>query len=513
MAQYPSIFNDVLGPIMRGPSSSHTAASVRIGSILRQLAKEQPKKLKAEFDPDGSLAATYHSQGADIGIAAGLLGIEMTDSKLLQSLELAESQEIDISFDIVSFENSHPNTFRLSIENMKGKKHHVTALSTGGGMIEFVEIDGFPISIKGDFYETLIRSARPLEELSHFIHCESRIESSSMNSEFLYTIKTLQPLNSETISQLYLLSSEKDIIELKPVLPILAQIEESVPFISAEDLLEFGKRENLSFWELALCYESMRGGIPETEVFEKMREIYHIMQNSVKEGLQGTEYDDRILGYQSHLMHNEKRKMPDDSFIREIIAYVTAIMEVKSSMGVIVAAPTAGSCGSLPGTLLAVGDQLQCSEDTMIKGLLAAGMIGVFIAKNGTFAAELGGCQNECGSGSGMAAAALVELMDGTPQMAVDAASMALQNVIGMVCDPVAERVEVPCLGKNIMCGLNAFASAKMAIAGFDKVIPFDEVIKAMYLSGTLLPPELKCTGNGGLSITKTAQSIKNQLL
>jgi L-serine dehydratase len=187
-------------------------------------------------------------------------------------------------------------------------------------------------------------------------------------------------------------------------------------------------------------------------------------------------------------------------------------MEMKSAMGVIVAAPTAGSCGGLPGAVVGAASAMGLSVNHMTKAMLAAGMIGVFIAAHATFAAEIGGCQAECGAGSGMAAAALVALAGGTARQAVDAASMALQNVLGMVCDPVANRVEVPCLGKNVMAASNALACANMALAGFDVVIPLDEVIDAMDKVGKSIPHELRCTALGGLSITETSRAIEKML-
>ena len=144
--------------------------------------------------------------------------------------------------------------------------------------------------------------------------------------------------------------------------------------------------------------------------------------------------------------------------------------------------------------------------------MLAAGMIGVFITRMSTFAAEVGGCQVECGAGSSMAAAGLTTLMGGTTDMALCAASMALQNSLGMICDPVAGRVEVPCLGKNAMAAANAVTCANMALAGFDEIIPLEEVILAMDRVGKGLPRELKCTALGGLSITPAAKAIEKKL-
>jgi len=188
------------------------------------------------------------------------------------------------------------------------------------------------------------------------------------------------------------------------------------------------------------------------------------------------------------------------------------LMESKSAMGLIVAAPTAGSCGGLPGACTGAAQALGLSKLDQTRAMLAGGMIGVFIAAHATFAAEVGGCQAECGAGSGMAAAALVNLAGGSAQQAVNAASMALQNILGMICDPVANRVEVPCLGKNVMAASNALACANMALAHYDPVIPLDEVIESMEAVGKLLPAELRCTAHGGLSITRTSQAIEKRL-
>jgi len=181
-------------------------------------------------------------------------------------------------------------------------------------------------------------------------------------------------------------------------------------------------------------------------------------------------------------------------------------------MGVIVAAPTAGACAALPGACVAVAEEMGLSEEMMAKALLAGGLIGVFIATQWTFAAEMGGCQAETGAAACMAAAALVTLADGSLPQAVAAASMALQNMIGLICDPVASRVEVPCLGKNVLAASNAIACANMALAGYDPVIPLDEVIETARRVGDQLPRELRCTALGGLSITPTSHAIEQKL-
>jgi L-serine dehydratase len=148
----------------------------------------------------------------------------------------------------------------------------------------------------------------------------------------------------------------------------------------------------------------------------------------------------------------------------------------------------------------------------LIKAYFAAGIVGAYFAQGPGFSAEEHGCQVECGAASGMAAAGIAQLMGGTAKQAIDAASLAIQNMIGLICDPVAARVEVPCLGKNISAAVNAYASAIMAISGFDAVIPLDQVIQTVTEVGKLMPPCVKCTGKGGLAVTETALKIKNRL-
>jgi L-serine dehydratase len=187
--------------------------------------------------------------------------------------------------------------------------------------------------------------------------------------------------------------------------------------------------------------------------------------------------------------------------------------EVNAAMGRIVAAPTAGSCGILPAVIITAAEALGADEDKMIEGLFTASGVGQIIAKNATLSGAEGGCQAECGSASAMAAAAVVEMAGGTPQMAFDAAAIALQNVLGLVCDPIAGLVEVPCSNRNASGAVNALICADLVLSGANSVIPFDEVVQAMYRIGKLMPESLRETAIGGLAATPTAVKLSKQLL
>lgn len=513
---FPSIFNDVLGPVMRGPSSSHCAASLRIGRLCLDLMDGQISKVEIAFDPSGSLATTHEAQGSDMGLFGGFLGWEADDERLENASEHIATAGIEIDIKISELEEKHPNTYKLTLHNAQ-ETRELIAISTGGGMIEVIEIDGAKVLMDGGFYETLIYCNNHEQVVSYLesnIECEDIEKHESDHAKYI-EVKSRSPLDEVYLKELSNFSEVLFIKELKPVLPVLSKKNVRVPFITCDEMYTYNQDKNLELWELAVHYESQRGNISHDEVIEKMRGIHGIMKASITTGLAGTQYEDRILGSQSpkfkSLMDNNKL-IDGSGTLNKIVSYVSAIMEVKSSMGVIVAAPTAGSCGAMPGAVIAVGDALSASEDEVTKALLVAGLIGVFIAAHSTFAAEVGGCQAECGSGSTMAAAAIVGLADGTLDQSICAASMALQSSLGMICDPIGNRVEAPCLNRNVMAASNALSCANMALADYDHLIPLDQVIETMYAVGQSIPNTLRCTNLGGLSITKAAKDIEAKL-
>lgn len=511
---YPSIFNDVIGPVMRGPSSSHCAASLRIGRLCRDLMNSDIKEAYIEFDPNGSLATTHKGQGSDMGLMSGFLGWEAFDERLPDYLQAIDEAGIKVTIDIHPIGATHPNTYQITLKNdLETRK--MTALSTGGGMIQVIAIDGAKVDFAGDYFETLIYVKSPnkvVEFLKRAV--DSDYLEVHKGDDVFIEIKSQQFLSDSICEELENFEEVLSIKKLNPVLPVLSRKDLRVPFITCGEMLTYNEGKNLPLWQLAVHYEAARGNISHDQVFEKMRAIVDIMANAIELGLKGTTYADRILGPQS--VKFKKRfdagELVEGDVMNHVVMFTSAMMEVKSSMGVIVAAPTAGSCGALPGALIGTAKALKIDRDEVVKAMLAAGMIGVFIAAHATFAAEVGGCMAECGSGSGMAAAGIVELKKGTLEQSLAAASMTLQASLGMICDMIADRVEAPCLNRNVMAATTAISCANMALADYNHLIPLDEVIETMKKVGDAIPNTLRCTGLGGLAITKTAKKIEAAL-
>ena len=500
-----SIFNDVIGPVMRGPSSSHCAAALRIGRLARDLMDGEIEEVLVEFDREGSLPLTHESQGSDMGLFGGFLGWDADDERLPDSGRALVDAGIRLRIETVDVGDPHPNTYRLTLRNER-ESHSLVAISTGGGMMEVIEIDGLPIRMDGGYQETLVWLAKgevpPIEADEVVVHEAGDLQ--------VVQVKAAAFVDDEVLAVLRPLRVKR----LGRVLPVPSGKSLTVPFTSCAGMLESDGDRQTPLWRLAVDYEMARGGLSVEEVIGKMVDIVRILRRSIASGIAGTQYDDRVLGHQSGRFEELLRegRLLDGGALNRIILYVTALMEVKSSMGVIVAAPTAGACAALPGAVIGMAEAMGLDEEAMARAMLASGLIGVFIATRWTFAAEVGGCQAEGGSAACMAAAALVTLAGGSLKQSVAASSMAFQSMLGLICDPIANRVEAPCLGKNVIAAANALSCANMALADFDPLIPLDEVIDAAKAVSAEMPREHRCTSLGGLAATPTSLAIERGL-
>lgn len=287
-------------------------------------------------------------------------------------------------------------------------------------------------------------------------------------------------------------------------------------FTNGKELLDLCNKHNKKIYEVMLAKEVELSGLSEEEIREKMRESLEIMKSAVNSGL-----NEEIKSL-SGLIGGEGKKIKErrDTYkpvcglvMSKAISSAMAVLEVNAAMGRIVAAPTAGSCGIIPGTLITIQEEFGLEDEDIINALITASAIGMIITKNATVAGAEGGCQAETGSAAGMAAGAVVELMGGTPEASLSAASMCINNILGLVCDPIAGLVEVPCQTRNAMGAANALICAEIALSGVSSIIPFDEVVDTMYKVGRAIPFELRETALGGLADTPTGRKIQKQVL
>jgi L-serine dehydratase len=279
--------------------------------------------------------------------------------------------------------------------------------------------------------------------------------------------------------------------------------------MSAQAALEYAREKQCALWELAAHYEETISGKTRSSIVTMMTEIVQIMRESALKGIAGEGVPRGFLGPSAGKMekniHLAGTKLLDMGVLNEVMVWATAVMEYDIRRGRVVAAPTGGSCGVLPAAVVLLGEKMGKTDEEIAKALVSAGLVGVFIDHFATFAAEICGCQAENGAAGSMAAAGVVDLLGGNPEEAFAASSLALQNILGMICDPVAGVGNVPCVSRNALSAVNAILSANMVLNGFDPFVPLDETIQAMMEVGRLMPEEHRCTARGGLCVTPSA--------
>ena len=279
-------------------------------------------------------------------------------------------------------------------------------------------------------------------------------------------------------------------------------------FSNAKKLLELCDSNGMSISEVMKQREYDEGTSSKEEIIKKMRRVLEIMRNSATTPVNTPMKSmGGLIGGEAKKLndYSQEKKNIGGSVLSRGIMYAVAVLECNASMGLIVAAPTAGSSGVVPGLLLAMQDVYSFSDEKVIDALFASGAIGYLAMRNATVAGAVGGCQAEMGVASAMAAAGAVELMGGTPAQSLDAASTVLMNMLGLVCDPVGGLVEYPCQNRNASGVANALVATDMALAGITQLIPFDEMLETMYLVGKRMPVELRETALGGCAVAPSA--------
>lgn len=444
--KYISIL-DIVGPVMIGPSSSHTAGAAKIGYEAYRLLGEAPDSIKIKLF--NSFSDTGKGHKTDLAVLGGCLGITPEDEQIIKANEIAEKQNVKykISWGYHS-PDFHPNTAVVKLQKGK-KKVALVGYSIGGGRIQIAKCAS---NLTTEGSEALAQIDSPLS-------CQTTTQN---GSEKYFTFKEIKEQVSTT----------------------------------------------QQFYKLALITEAKAQNQSEKDIFAEFTNRYQIMLESIDKGIKNrTKSDSGLFGGDANRIWRSKYRLLN-KLIEDGITYAIATAEHNARMGKIVASPTAGACGVVPGVFRALQEKFHFSNGKMAEALIIAGAIGAIIANKMALAGAVAGCQAEIGVAGCMAAGAGVHLMGGSLEKLESATSLVMGNVLGLTCDPVMGLVEVPCILRNGAVTSLVFTAIELAMDGVAYVIPFDEIVDAAKKIGDDMHPKYKETSLGGLAETNTAKQI-----
>lgn len=529
---------DVIGPIMIGPSSSHTAGALRIALMTRQMLGAEPRTV--EFRLYGSFCHTYQGHGTDKALVAGMLGLAPDDERIRTSFELAAEAGLAFTFTpLPNAETRHPNTVDILVTSADDSQLSVRGESIGGGAAVISAINGVEVQLTGEHHSIVTEQRDVQGVLAHITAC---LNAANINIATVRLFRTKKGQTAYTVIETdeELPAHLADAILLNPNITSVNVIrsekvdDESqrravddaaqatwhgrpLPAFDEVDhpdgaaLLAYCRENELPISD-AICVRErallLRDGLHTDSTSEYLDDVLDVMRAAATGPLS------EPRASMGGLIGGEARKLMDlwesgeglrDELMAKAAIYSMAVLETNASMGKIVAASTAGSSGVIPGVLFALQDVHGFSHERLHRALANAAAVGYLIARNATVSGAEGGCQAEVGSASAMAASAACELLGGTPEQCLGAASIAIAGLLGLVCDPIAGLVEAPCQKRNATGAVNALVSAQIALAGCTDLVGFDQTVEAMYQVGRALPFELRESALGGLAATPAA--------
>lgn len=511
-----SILNNVLGPVMHGPSSSHTAGSHRIGLLARDLLGTEPQKAVLTFDPQGSYAQTYDQQGSDLAFAAGLMGWPVIDERFFEALEIAAATGLRMEFRKAELPGEdHPNAVLMELTGDDGREMTLLGRSIGGGAPLICRVRGWPVRITGETYQVLVEAEiEAAGEVLDLIGGTSTTELNRLecHGRALVQSDLSDPPPTDIIEALEA-DSRVDWFGLTE--PVFFVRKNDPPAQSAADLSNLAREKGLSLGGVGLRYEAELLGLSQAEVADEMWSRYLIMAEAGRLALEEPSKMGpmKLLTPTAHQVFRAEAegRLPIGGLHTRAAARAMGVMHVNGAMGLVCAAPTGGAAGALPGVLISLAQDLGHDQETIVRAAMAASAIGLVVLFRGdTFAAEVAGCQVEIGAAGAMAAAAVVEAAGGTADQALDAAAISFQNTAGSVCDLVQGAVEIPCHTRNAIAASSAFVCADLILGGYRNPIPLDETLDASIEAGLAIIPEFRCTARGGLAITPSGKRLKS---
>ncbi len=414
---------------MRGPSSSHTAGSYHLGAIALSLLGEKPRRAAFRFDPDGSHARCYHEQGSDLAFVAALLGWRITDPNFREALSLAPTLGLDAGFAIVALAGAdHPNSVRIELVGVSGRTISLLGKPIGGGAVEVTELEGWPVSLGGETHTVLVETGTDsVGEASHLLAGDGCLLSPTamvvQGQDALVWARRSSALPPSLLVPLAAVASVSRIWQAEPLMFVK---KGSVPFSSGKAILEAAESQGASLGELGIAYEAALLGLSPEAIQAEMGRRLEVMLSSVREWLSPDLPRMQLLSPTAATVmeRDASGSLAVGGLHTRAAARAMAAMNVNCRMGVVCAAPTAGSAGVIPAVMATLCEELGADREKAVRCLYAAGLVGMVVAERATFAAEVAGCQVEIGAAGAMAAAAVVDAAGGHAGLALNAAAV-----------------------------------------------------------------------------------------
>ena len=520
---------DVLGPVMHGPSSNHTGGANRIGYYARQIMGGKPLRVTFGFHP--VYMNSYRGQQSHTALLAGCLNMREYDDNCMDSRRIARESGLFWDVKPIAEEWMSRNTMRVTGVTEEGT-YVVNGDSIGGGNIVINEVNGLKTALTGNEYLGILTGreeaavAKASEELrasfgSGFLSMvEGRVQDgrvmclvSGRDAPDPSVLKRLEDLKKGTVRG----SGDSSGLSFRLVKPLFTFSDRSGKALIStyEDAMKLCAQEKIDLAELAVRYETQRSRTTPEQVLEEGLFLVDVMRRSIEKAQSGTipliggitdEADGKKL-----LNYADSGNTVVGSTFTKGLARALLLSQMNAASGRIVACPTAGSAGTLPGVLLTAGERYGSDQETLAKAFLVAALVGVIIGNRCSFSGTIGGCQSEVGIGSAMGASAVAYLAGGDTEQIIHAGVLALKNTLGLTCDPPASVVEIPCIKRNAAGAAIAFFGADMGMAGIRSAVRPDDVVEALADTQVRMPMELKFSHIGGLAKTASGKALFKQ--
>ena len=510
---------DVVGPVMHGPSSNHTGGANRIGYLAMELMGGRPEKIRLGFHP--AYMGSFTGQKSHTALIAGCLGYREYDDESTDSIEIAEKLGIPWEAYPIDEAGRSRNTMRV-VGQLNGQTWEINGDSVGGGNIIIDRINGLEVRLDGNGWEVMADadSEALLREAKSFLQglpgCQAAVSGPVLKGRCLCCAVFLrEPPGAGALPEALKQALDQGSLSWR-VIPPLYKFSDS----GAEPLFStFAQLEKLcegrDILEVAIEYECRRSQVAWEDVLAEAEFLVEVIANALEKG---EKEDIQLIGMLTDPTDGKKMlawSRSGQTVVNEMFAKALGramiLAQLNAAAGRVVAAPTGGSAGGLPGVLFSAAERYGKDQKELAKAFLVAAAIGLVVGNQASFSGTIGGCQSEVGIGAAMGAGGVIWIAGGSAAQIIQGAAITLKNVLGLTCDPPASPTEIPCVKRNAMGSAMAFFGAEMGLAGIRSAIAPDDVVEALAETQRLMPMELKFSHCGGLATTKSGLELNRQ--